>query len=101
MEQKRDPTHGHEEIPHHEIPKMPQGMHFPQQNYWEQINTSLGELSSNMGQLRVEHQEHSIILHEIREDQRIMREEQQRQGRDIEELKHSIGSSRGRKSRHH
>ncbi|QHO34461.1 uncharacterized protein DS421_9g267140 [Arachis hypogaea] len=54
-----------------------------------------------MGQLRVEHQEHSIILHEIREDQRIMKEEQKRQGRDIEELKHSIGSSRGRKSRHH
>ena len=94
MEQTRDPTH-------HEIPEMPQGMHFPPQNYWEQLNTSLGELSSNMGQLRAEHQEHSIILHEIREDQRIMREEQQRQGRDIEELKHSIGSSRARKSRHH
>ena len=94
MEHTRDPTH-------HEIPEIPQGMHFPPQNYWEQLNTSLGELSSNMGQLRVEHQEHSIILHEIREDQRIMREEQQRQGRDIEELKHSIGSSRGRKSRHH
>ena len=94
IEQTRDPTH-------HEIPEMPQGMHFPPQNYCEQINTSLGELSSNMGQLRVEHQEHSIILHEIREDQRIMREEQQRQGRDIEELKHSIGSSRARKSRHH
>ena len=76
-------------------------MHFPPQNYWEQINTSLGELSSNMGQLRVEHQEHSILLHEIREDQRIMREEQQRQGRDIEELKHSIRSSRGRTRRHH
>jgi len=68
MEQTRDPTHGHEEIPHHEIPEMPQGMHFPPQNYWEQINTSLGKLSSNMGQLRVEHQEHSILLHEIRED---------------------------------
>ena len=94
MEQTRDPSH-------HQIPEMPQGMHFPPQNYWEQLNTSLGELSSNMGQLRVEHQEHSIILHEIREDQRIMREEQQRQGRDIEELKHSIGSSRGRTSRHH
>ena len=94
MEHTRDPTH-------HEIPEIPQGMHFPPQNYWEQLNTSLGELSSNMGQLRVEHQEHSIILHEIREDQRIMREEQQRQGRDIEELKHSIGSSRERKSRHH
>ena len=68
MEQTRDPTHGqeHEKIPHHEIPEMPQGMHFPPQNYWEQINTSLGELSSNMGQLRVEHQEHSILLHEIR-----------------------------------
>ena len=105
MEQTREPTHGpqeeHEKIPHHEIPEMPQGMHFPPQNYWEQINTSLGELSSNMGQLRVEHQEHSILLHEIREDQRIMREEQQRQGRDIEELKHSIRSSRGRTSRHH
>ena len=70
-----------------EILEIPQGIHFPPHNYWEQ--------------LRVEHQEHSIILHEIREDQRIMREEQQRQGRDIEELKHSIGFSRGRKSRHH
>ena len=90
----------HEEIPPHEIPEMPQGMHFPPQNYWEQINTSLGELSSNMGQLRVEHQGHSIILHEIREDQRAMREEQQRQGRDIEELKDIIGSSR-RKRHHH
>ena len=101
MEQIRDPTHGHEEIPHHEIPEMPQGMYFPPQNYWEQINTSLGELSSNKGHLRVEHQEHSILLHEIREDQRIMREEQQRQGRDIEEFKHSIRSSRGRTRRHH
>ena len=103
MEQTRDhgPQHEHEEIPHHEIPKMPQGMHFPPQNYWEQINTSLGELSSNMGQLRVEHQEHSIILHEIREDQRAMREEQERQGRDIEELKSTIGSSRrGRRHPH-
>ena len=35
MEQTRDPTHGHEEIPHHKIPEMPQGMHFPPQNYWE------------------------------------------------------------------
>ena len=79
---------------------MPQGMHFHRQNFWEQINTSLGELSSNMGQLREEHQEHSIILHEIREDQRAMREEQQRQGRDIKELKDIIGSSR-RKRHHH
>ena len=82
MEQTREPTHGpqqeHEEIPHQEIPEIPQGMHFPPQNFWEQINTSLGELSSNMGQLRVEHQEYSIILHETREDQRAMREEQQR-----------------------
>ena len=105
MEQTREPTHGsqetHEEAHHQEIPEIPQRMHFPPNNYWEQINTSLGELSSNMGQLRVEHQEHSILLHEIKEDQRIMREEQQRQGRDIEELKHSIRSSRGRTSRHH
>ncbi|QHO46530.1 uncharacterized protein DS421_6g188270 [Arachis hypogaea] len=83
MEQTREPTHEphqeHEKIPHHEILEMPQGMHFPPQNYWEQINPSLGELSSNMGQLRVEHQENSILLHEIREDQRVMREEQQRQ----------------------
>ena len=95
MEQIREPHQEHEEIPHHEIPEMPQGIHVPPQNYWEQINTSLGELSSNMGQLRVEHQEHSILLHKIREDQRTMREEQQRQGRDIEEFKHSIRSSRG------
>ena len=70
MEQAREPIHGAQEAQeahHHEIPEMPQ-MHFPPQNYWEQINTSLGELSSNMGQLRVEHQEHSIMLHEIRED---------------------------------
>ena len=53
-----------------------------------------------MDQLRVEHQEYSIILHEIREDQRAMREEEQSQGRDIEELKDIIGSSR-RKSHHH
>ena len=83
-----------------EIPEIPQGMHFPPHKYWEQINTSLGELSSNMGQLRVEHQEHSIILHEIREDQKAMKEEQQRQGRDIEELKDIICSSR-RKHHHH
>ena len=104
MKQTREPTHGpqqeHEEIPH-EIPEMPQGMHFPPHNYWEQLNTSLEGLSYNMDQLRVKHQEHSIILHEIREDQRAMREEQQTQGRDIEELRHSIGSSRGRTSRHH
>ena len=104
MEQTREPTHGpqqeHEEVPHQEIPEMPQGMQFPPHNYWEQLNTSLGDLSSNMEQLRMEHQEHSIILHEIREDQIAMREEQQRKGRDIEELKHSIGSSRERTSRH-
>jgi len=38
MEQTREPTHGpqqeHEEIPHQEIPEMPQGMHFPPHNYW-------------------------------------------------------------------
>ena len=105
MKQTREPTHGpqqeHEEFPHPEIPEMSQGMHFPLHNYWEQLNTSLGDLSSNMKQLRMEHQEHSIILNEIREDQRVMREEQQRQGRDIEELKHSIGSSRGRTSHRH
>ena len=77
---------------------MPQGMHFHPNNYWEQLNTSLEELSHNMNQLWVEHQEHSIILNEIREDQRAMREEQQRQGRDIEELKNTIGPSR--RSRH-
>jgi len=37
MEQIREPTHGpqqeHEEIPHQEIPEMPQGMHFPPHNY--------------------------------------------------------------------
>ena len=97
MEQTREPTHGpqqeHEEIPHHEIPEMPQGMHFPPNNYWEQLNTSLEDLSHNVEKSRVEHHEHSIILQEIREDQRAMREEQQRQGREIEELKHSIRSS--------
>ena len=105
MEQIREPTHGpqqeHEEVPHQEIPEMPQGIHFPPHNYWEQLNTSLGDLSSNMEQLRMERQEHSIILHEIREDQIAMREEQQRQGRDIEEFRHSIGSSRRRTSYHH
>ena len=104
MEQAKETLHGsqemHEGAHHQEIPEMPQGMHFPPQNFWEQINTSLGELSSNMGQLRVEHQYHSIILHEIREDQRAMREEQQRQVRDIEELKDIIGYSR-RKRHHH
>ena len=39
VEQIREPHQEHEEIPHHEIPEMPQGMHFPPQNYWEQINT--------------------------------------------------------------
>ena len=76
---------------------MPQGMHFPPNNYWEQLNTSLEDLSHNVKQLRVEHHEHSIILQEIREDQRTMREEQQRQGRDIEELKNIIGPSRRRR----
>ena len=56
-----------------EIPEIPQGIHFLPHNYWKQ--------------LRVEHQEHSIILHEIREDLKAMKEEQPRQGRDIEELK--------------
>ena len=76
-------------------------MYFPPNNYWEQLNTSLEGLSHDMNQLRVEYQEHSIILNEIREDQRAMREEQERQGRDIEELKNSIDSSRGRRSHHH
>ena len=105
MEQARETLHGsqemHEEAHHQEIPEMPQGMHFPPHNYWDQLNTSLGDLSSNMEQLRMEHQEHSIILHEIRENQIAMREEQQRQRRDIEEFKHSIGSSRERTSHHH
>ena len=39
MEQTREPTHGpqqeHEEVPHQEISEMPQGMHFPPNNYWE------------------------------------------------------------------
>ena len=104
MEQTREPIHGsqetHEEAHHQEIPEMPQGMHFPPNNYWEQLNTSLEGLSHDMNQLRVEHQEHSIILNEIREDQRAMREEQQRQGRDIKELKNTIGPSRRRRHHH-
>ena len=98
MEQARETPHGsqemHEEAHHQEIPEMPQGMHFPPNNYWEQLNTSLEDLSHNVEQLRVEHHEHSIILHEIREGQRAMREEKQRQGRDIEELKDIVGPSR-------
>ena len=43
---------------------------------------------------------HEVISHEIREDQRVMREEQQRQGRDIEELKNTIGPSRRRRHHH-
>ena len=39
MEQTREPIHGsqemHEEAHHQEIPEMPQGMHFPPNNYWE------------------------------------------------------------------
>jgi len=55
-----------------------------------------------MEQLRVEHQEHSITLNEIREEQqRAMREEQQKQMSDIEVIKHHIGYSRGSTSRHH
>ena len=69
-----------------EIPEIPQGIQFLPHNYWKQ--------------LRVEHQEHSIILHEIREDLKALKEEQQRQGRDIEELKDIIDSSR-RKCHHH
>ncbi|KAL4356947.1 hypothetical protein AHAS_Ahas09G0137600 [Arachis hypogaea] len=100
MEQARETMHGsqevHEEAHHQQIPEMPQGMHFPPNNYWEQLNTSLEDLSHNVEQLRVEHHEHSIILQEIREDQRAMREEQQRQGRDIEELKDIVGPSKRR-----
>ncbi|KAL4349961.1 hypothetical protein AHAS_Ahas10G0094300 [Arachis hypogaea] len=85
-----EPQQEHVELPQQEISEMPQGMHLLPQGYWNQLNTSLEELSSNMDQLRIEHQEHSTILHEIREDQRAMKEEQQRQGRDIEEIKRSI-----------
>jgi len=39
MEQTREPIHGsqetHEDAHHQEIPEMPQGMHFPPNNYWE------------------------------------------------------------------
>ena len=45
----------HEEAHHQEIPEMPQGMHFPPNNYWEQLNTFLEDLSYNVEQLRVEH----------------------------------------------
>ncbi|RTK47874.1 hypothetical protein DRJ72_14610 [Enterococcus faecalis] len=83
-------------------------MYFPLESYWDQWQASLGELSTNVEQLKVEHQEHSITLNEIREDQRAikedqraMREEQQRQMSDIEEIKHHIGSSRRSTSRHH
>ncbi|QHO16571.1 uncharacterized protein DS421_10g304660 [Arachis hypogaea] len=98
MEQTREVPHGpqeeHEEV-HHQ--QMPQGMHFPPNNYWEQLSTSLKDLSHNVEQLRVEHHEHALTLQEIREDQRAMREEQQRQGRDKEELKNIIGPSRRRR----
>ena len=97
MEQTREVPHGpqgeHEEV--HQ--QMPHGMHFPPNNYWEQLSTSLEDLSQNVEQLRVEHHEHALTLQEIREDQRAMREEQQRQGRDIEELKNIIGPSRRRR----
>ncbi|KAL4365650.1 hypothetical protein AHAS_Ahas07G0127300 [Arachis hypogaea] len=90
MEQTGEHAHEPVQPPQQEILRIPQGMQFPPQGYWDQLHNSLGELNTNMEQLRLEHQEHSTILNEIREDQRAMREEQQRQGRDIEEIKHYL-----------
>ena len=56
-----------------EIPEIPQGIHFPPHNYWEQLRIVAPK---------------SLGI------------KQQRQGRDIEELKDIIGSSR-RKRHHH
>ncbi|QHN93871.1 transportin [Arachis hypogaea] len=54
MEKTREPTHTpqqeHVELPQQEISEMPQVMHFPPQGYWEQLYTSLRELSSNIDQ---------------------------------------------------
>ena len=64
----------HEEFPHQEIPEIPQGIHFPPHNYWEQLRIGAPK---SLGM------------------------KQQRQGRDIEELKNTIGSSRGRRRHPH
>ncbi|XP_016168523.1 uncharacterized protein LOC107611073 [Arachis ipaensis] len=67
MEHMREPVHEPQQEPVQppppKIPEMPQG-----------------ELSSSVDQLTVEHKEHATILHEMREDQRILMEEQLRQG---------------------
>ncbi|XP_057759371.1 uncharacterized protein LOC130979841 [Arachis stenosperma] len=105
MESAREPAQGPQQEPVQppppEIPEIPQGMYFPPRDYWDQLNTSIWELSSNMEQLRVEHIEHATTLQEMRKDQRRVMEEQLRQERDIEELKRSIGFSRGSSSRRH
>ena len=77
MEQTREPTHGpqqeHEEFPHQEIPEMPQGIHFPPHNYWEQLRIGAPK---SLGM------------------------EQQKQETDIQELKSTIGSLKGRRHPH-
>ncbi|KAL4294075.1 hypothetical protein AHAS_Ahas18G0191800 [Arachis hypogaea] len=52
IEHTREPTHGpqqeHVQPPPPEIFEIPQGMYFSSQDYWEKLNTFLGELSSNV-----------------------------------------------------
>ncbi|KAL4300712.1 hypothetical protein AHAS_Ahas17G0228300 [Arachis hypogaea] len=105
MEHARESVQGPQQEPVppslQDISEMPQGMYFPPYDYWDQLTTSLGELTSSVDQLRLEHQDQSALLHQMMEDQRRLMEEQRRQGSDIEELKRSGRFPGGSSNCHH
>ncbi|KAL4364667.1 hypothetical protein AHAS_Ahas07G0029000 [Arachis hypogaea] len=43
--------------------RMPQRVYFPPPDYWDQLTTSLGKLTSSFDQLSLKHQDHSAFLH--------------------------------------
>ena len=76
-------------------------MYFPPQNFLGSTEYLPGRVELKRGATEVGTSRGLHHPPRNREDQRAMKEEQQRQGRDIEEIKHYIRSSRRSTSRHH
>ncbi|KAL4287808.1 hypothetical protein AHAS_Ahas19G0223200 [Arachis hypogaea] len=79
--------------PQLEQPEIPQGSYLPPRDYWDQLAASIGKLASSIVQLRIEHKDHSFLLHQLVE-------EQQRQRRNLNELKRQREFPGGSNSHH-
>ncbi|XP_015970215.1 uncharacterized protein LOC107493672 [Arachis duranensis] len=51
--------------PQQEQPEIPQGYHFPPHKYCDKLAVSIGQLASSIVQMRIEHKDHLVLLHQL------------------------------------